>query len=371
MYCQKYKIAANAGRPPLAVSRRLSDESEVELKPTQFGQPVDIELALEHGERALPNMPGYPRRSVDAALGYIHYCFGIGLRTFLVRIVDGGDQARDTSFSACLKRLERQCKVVQLLRDAFPEALFYIDPFGLALGEDDQWGATTGKGVISLDLTERMFTQAVQGYATAGASYILTLGRFAKEVLVARRTLDHMGSATKICCFSTNTETTQAYAYLSQQSCYHDSQQKVLPQNVGEMILWGLVDIACGANQIIIKPSDNLHVLLVLMQLAQCPKTRKKFFELPTIQDLLRKSEFVEEVAGKLLAKPEPLVAEWGSYAISGIYAQDMVIRERKGEAFLLTVLFERFVQISSTAAQGAGEVTIFDRNAAIFMAAE
>jgi len=342
MHCQRYKLRPKSGdQPPLEVTRRLSEESEVELNPLQFGQPVDIELALETGERALSNMPGYPRRSVDAALAYIHYCFGIGLRKFLVRIVDGGDQARDTSFSACLKRLERQCAVLQLLRDAFPDAWFYIDPFGLALGEDDQWGTTSGKGEISLALTERMFTQAVQGYANAGASYILTLGRFPKEVLVARRTLDHMGASTKICCFSTNTETTQAYAYLSQQSTYHDSQQKVLPQNVGEMILWGLIDIACGANQIIIKPSDNLHVLLRLMQLAHCPKTRKHFFEHPDIELLLARSEFVAQVASKLLSD------------------------------VLLTVLFERFVQIASTANQGDGEVTIFDRNAALFMAAE
>jgi delta-aminolevulinic acid dehydratase/porphobilinogen synthase len=230
MYCPNYTTRGLA-----SVTRRISVESEVELEPRQFAQPVDIELSLAHGVRDLPNMPGYPRRSVDAAMRYIHECTEVGMRQFLIRIVDGGDQAKDTSFGACLRRLDRQASVISMMRAAFPEHVFYIDPFGLALGRDDQWGATDGDGNLSLPLTERMFTQAVEGYAGAGASYVLTLGRFPSEVALANDVINHLQSQLRICTFSTNTETTQAYAYLTQQESYRDSEQKVLPQNFTEM----------------------------------------------------------------------------------------------------------------------------------------
>jgi delta-aminolevulinic acid dehydratase/porphobilinogen synthase len=341
------------------------------LQASQFGQPIDIELTLPRGERELANMPGYPRRSLGAALRYLHGCTEIGLSKFLVRIVEGGDQAKDTSFGACLNRLKRQSETIHTLREAFPTVGLYVDPFGLALGADDQWGATNGSGELSLNLTEQMFAQAVESYAKAGASYVLTLGRFPREVEIASEVLTHVGSGVKICTFSTNTETSQAYAYLAQHEAYRDSSQKVLPQNVGEMMLWALVDILSGADQIIIKPSDNFHVLLRLIQLAQCPKSRAKFLDLPQIADLVTQSEFFAAQVEKLRRHNQPLDAEWGSYAISGVYAQDMVVKERKGEAFLLTLLFERFVSIASTAALCGQSVTIFDRNATLYVAAE
>ena len=65
MFCQPYE-----GDVP-SVSRRLSTESEVSLSASMFGQPVDIDLNLISGESSLANMPGYPRRSVPAALAYI------------------------------------------------------------------------------------------------------------------------------------------------------------------------------------------------------------------------------------------------------------------------------------------------------------
>jgi delta-aminolevulinic acid dehydratase/porphobilinogen synthase len=365
MYCQAYR-----GKAP-AVSRRVSNSSEVELQESQFGQPIDIELTLPHGERELPNMPGYPRRSLGAALAYIHQCTQIGLAKFLIRIVEGGDQAKDTSFAACMNRLKRQADTIDVLRQAYPSVALYVDPFGLALGKDDQWGATNGNGELSLNLTEQMFAQAVEAYAKAGASYVLTLGRFPREVEIARAILTHVGSAAKICTFSTNTETSQAYAYLAQHEIYRDSSQKVLPQNVGEMMLWALLDIMSGANQVIIKPSDNFHVLLRLIQLAHCAKSREKFLNLPTIAELVTQSEFFAVQVEQLRQHHHPLEAEWGSYAISGVYAQDMVVKERKGEAFLLTLLFERFVSIASTAALCGQSVTIFDRNAALYLAAE
>jgi delta-aminolevulinic acid dehydratase/porphobilinogen synthase len=364
MYRQEYQ-----GNVP-AVSRRLSTKSEVSLTPSLFGQPVDIELTLSNGQRDLQNMPGYPRRSLNTALEYIYQCQTLSLNKMLIRLVEGGDLAKDTSFSGCMNRLEKQAAALKTLTDAFPDLQFYVDPFGLALGENDQWGVTDKQGTLSVDLTERMFGSAVEAYANSGAAYVLTLGRFPKEVQVARKRINHLGSALKICTFSTNTETSQAYAYLSTQDCYHDSEQKVLPQNVGEMLLWALVDLLTGADMIIIKPSDNFHVLLRLIQLAQCPKSRKKFLALPAISQLVASNPFVAQQVSLLEKHNEPINAEYGSYAISGVYAQDMVVKERKGNDFYMTLLFERFSSIAATGNLCGEAVTIFDRSASTYLAA-
>lgn len=366
MFDQAYGGAQNIP----AVSRRLTCDSEVELCRQNLGQPVDIELSLEHGTKDLPNMPGYPRRSLNAALTYIDHCRDLGLSKFLIRIVQGGDESKDTSYSACLKRLRKQAHSISTITAAFPEAQIFVDPFGLALGQNDQWGVTSN-GVLHADLTESLFSEAVGQYAQAGASWILTLGRFPREVLVAKEKIRHIGSEMRVCTFSTNVETSQAYAYLNSQESYRDSKQKVLPQNVGEMITWALIDMSVGADMIIIKPSDNIHVLLRLIQLAQCPKSRNKFLKLPQIQKLAECDTFVAQQLSKLSELNEPIEAEYGSYAISGVYAADQVLRERKGEEFYLTNLFERFSTIAATAALGGEEcVTIFDRSVSTFVAA-
>jgi hypothetical protein len=364
MYRQSYNSTA------LAVSRRLSTDSEVELRADQFGQPVDIELALCEGERALPNMPGYPRRSVAAAVEYIGSCLPLGLSKFLIRIVQGGDQTRDSSLPACMCRMQRQSDVIARLRDAFPTATLLIDPFGLGLGMDDQWGATDRDGKLSLGLTEQMFGAAVDHYAQAGASYVLTLGRFPSEVAIAREAIRQRNSGMLVVTFSTNTESSQAYAYLNTQDAYHDSGQKVWPENVDEMALWALCDIGCGASMVGIKPSDNLHVLLHIMQIAQCFGRRRAFLDSARVKQLTTRSEFVAGQVEKLRGQQSAFNVDWATYAISGVYAQDMVVLERKGLAFFLTLLFERFVAIAATAALCGQSVTIFDRNARRFLEA-
>jgi delta-aminolevulinic acid dehydratase/porphobilinogen synthase len=364
MYHQSYSAFG------VPVTRRLSGVSEVELRPEQFGQPVDIELALAEGaERPLPNMPGYPRRSVSAAVGFIESCLRIGLTKFLIRIVDGGDKCRDTSLSACMTRMKRQGDVIARLRESCPTATLLIDPFGLGLGTDDQWGATDDDGRLSVCLTEQMFAAGVDHYAQAGAAYVLTLGRFPGEVAVAMEAIRRRNSAMEVVTFSTNSEVSQAYAYLDTCDGYRDSGQKVFPQNVIEMALWGLCDITCGASMVGIKPCDYLHVLFHLMQLAQSGELRDKFFGTALVNELVGRSEFVAGQIEKLRSRRGPLSVKWATYAISGVYATDMWVAARKGKAFLLTVLFERFAAIATTAALCNQSVTIFDRNARTFIA--
>ncbi len=351
------------------VTRRLAQDSEVEVTADIFGQPIDIDLSLQHGVKELPNMPGYPRRSIGAALNFVNECLKVGIDKFLIRIVDGGDTSRDTSYGACLDRIQRQADAIHILRLAYPEPQMFIDPFGLALGERDQWGATSN-GVISASLTEQMFAQAVKQYAQVGSSYILTLGRFPKEVVVARQVLNSIKSSTRLCGFSTNQESTQAYAYLPTVEDYKDSLQKVKPQNINEMLLWALVDIMSGSDMIIIKPADNLHLLLRLMQLAQCTKDRKQFLQQPLIQDLVAPSEFLSQMVDKLLVA-KALEFEVGTYGISGVYANDQALRLQKGERFYLQMLFERFVQIIGTAAFCNKKVLIFDRSVSVYASAD
>lgn len=363
MFCQPYD-----GTVP-SVSRRLSTESEVSLSASMFGQPVDIDLNLVSGESPLTNMPGYPRRSVSGALAYIEQCIGAGIHRFLIRMVEGGDRGT-TRFADCMSRIATQARVLQRLRGAFPETELFIDPFGIALGQNDQWGVTTADGTLSKSDTERMWREAAAGYALNGADWVLTLGRFASEVAVAKRVIGETRMKLKVCTFSTNTETTQAYAYLPHEARYKDSGQKVLPQNIAEMLLWCLVDLSAGADMVIIKPSDNYHILMRVIELATCPIVRRAFLEREAVRDLRGRDPFVDEHLSMLDSADGVFEALWGAYAISGVYAQDMVIQERKGDHFLLTLLFERFVAIASAASLAGQSVVIFDRNAHRFVAA-
>ena len=55
-----------------SVSRRFTEESEFNLTPNKFAQPIDLDISLEGDvEKAMFNMPDYPFRSLENSKNYI------------------------------------------------------------------------------------------------------------------------------------------------------------------------------------------------------------------------------------------------------------------------------------------------------------
>lgn len=344
------------------VSRRLVPRADEEILPGLLGQPIDIDLSLASGIVEL--MPMYPRRSLSAAIEFINSCKELGIQTFMIRMVHGGYQST-VSFEACMGRVAEQQSALQQLRAAHQDVSLVIDPFGLALGQGDQWGVVKHGGP-SLHATKRLWQNAVQAYFEAGADWVLTLGRFPDEVLVAKETLRDLGSETKVCCFSTNMETVEAYSYLAGEGEMVDSGQKILPGNVREMLVWALADIACGADMIIIKPCSNTYVMTELMHLCADSAARGAFLEQQTITNMLGVLEGnsfeVFEATQTGLGHDAQLDCLFGTYAISGHYQAKMDLRESRGNSFALDAVKEGHLGILSAAALRQQGVTVFDR---------
>lgn len=344
------------------VSRRLLDQPEVVLQTTDLGQVIDVDLTLASGEQALPNMDAYPKRSLESGIAFMRDCSRHGVSRFMVRFIHGGYEG-DVSFDSCSKRLETQAEAIRSLREAIPAAEIVIDPFGLALGSDDKWGVQK-QGQLSLHKTQMLLERAVNVYDQAGADWLLMLGRFAEEVRVAHEVRLANSLRIKLCSFSTNTETEQAYSYLSGANSVPDSGQKMLVSNIREMLLWGLLDAVSGSDMVIIKPSTRLDVLTQLLNLFVFPDVREQFLESEEVEALIQglPGEWAKSAIDRLFSHEGAIETALATYSISGVYSDDRDRAARTSEEMFRISVQERMLAALSAAGLFGRDLIIFDR---------
>jgi delta-aminolevulinic acid dehydratase/porphobilinogen synthase len=352
----------------LACSRTLSPVPEVTLPARSFCQPVDIAIAARgDSSEAIANMPGYPMRSAANAAQYIQSVTAAGIKTVMLRMDTPPDMQRSEA-------LTRQCAILTMLRTRFSaeELQIIIDPFSLALNKDKTWGVMHDGKLDYLE-TAALFSELTSRFAEAGASYVLTLGRFEREVDIAVRTLaTDKNATTDVSSFSTNTETTNAYVY-ADHGAYALTKQKILVTNYGEMVFRALVDMYEGSRLVIVKPAENLHVLEKTKTLIQDPALLQQFLSSEPVRSMVKGSAYLQRVHSDMQAKPDAFArtaakAGLGAYTVSGTYFLDMQTRERKGDAFLASVLYERFANIAGVLSGHSGSGMIIDRNAYWFL---
>jgi porphobilinogen synthase len=311
-------------------------------------------------------MDGYPLRSLENTLRYIRQLVAIGIQAVMIRMDSPG------SYDSRAALLDKQAAVVRAIRDDFPSLTIIVDPFSIALNTDKTWGVLQD-GKLNYMLTLELFSSATRVFAGAGASYVLTLGRFEREVDVAKRTLGRLKSRTKVSSFSTNTETTNAYVY-SDHGAYALTRQKILVSNYQEMFFRALVDIFEGSELVVVKPAENLHVLEKLKTLHLHPSLLVAFLESERVKKMADTSEYLRKVHATMLVDQATFLekmqqANLAAYTVSGTYFQDIQTLKRKGSYFLTSLLYERFSNIASVLNETNGDGLIIDRNAYWFFA--
>lgn len=344
---------------PYTCSKTIFYTPEVELPPNIFCQPIDIGIDLQ-GDQAMPipNMDQYPFRSQENAKRSIIALLELGIRSVMVRM-DSPDTYPGTTIL-----LERQAAIIKDLRETFPELNIIVDPFSIALNRDKTWGVLKD-GRLDYGATATLFGDIGKTFAQAGASYVLTLGRFEREVAVAKLAVS---GPTKVSSFSTNTETTNAYVY-SESGEYAPTGQKILVSNFQEMIFRALVDIFEGSEMVIVKPAENLHVLEKLTMLLSHPALLAEFLQKPHVVAMADSSEYLKGVYGSMLTDRQGFLAKakkarLAAYTVSGTYFMDMETLRRKGDYFLSSVLHERFSNIAAVLQESSHSGLIIDRNA-------
>lgn len=351
----------------LRCTRMISNQPEIMLRPGMFCQPIDIGIDLAgNTAKAIPDMDGYPLRSLQNATEYITRLLEAGIRTVMVRM--------DAPAAYIDKRrlLERQTAVVHSLRSTFTSSdlQIIVDPFSIALNADKTWGVQS-RGRLDYLRTAELFSVLTRCFAEAGADSILTLGRFEREVDIAMRTIAAHGSTMYVSSFSTNTETTNAYVYAQTQS-YVMTDQKILVSNYDEMVFRALIDIYEGSHRVVIKPAENLHVLAKIVTLLSNPELLNAFLQSDQVETMIIQKECLRGVRDSILSdfkaymdKAQAVVL--GSYTVSGTYYTDTQTLRRKGDVFLKSLLYERYVNIAGITSAYC-EPLIIDRNAGWFL---
>lgn len=343
-------------------SKTIFDSPEVVLTPEIFCQPVDIAIDLDNNQtKLILNMDGYPSRSQENAKSHIAALLKLGISSVMIRM---DSPSRYTSITALL---ERQAAVINDFREAFPDLNIIVDPFSVALNPDKTWGVLKD-GKLDYAATAELFKDISESFAQAGASYVLTLGRFEREVAVARQAVS--GHA-KVCSFSTNTETTNAYAY-SDHGAYALTGQKILVSNFQEMVFRALVDTFEGSDMIIVKPAENLHVLQKLTTLFTHPDLLVEFLNSSHVIAMANSSDYLKNAHNSMLTDQSFMstAGQTGlaTYTVSGTYFMDMQTFRRQGSYFLSSALHERFSNIAAVLQESARPGLIIDRNAAWYI---
>lgn len=357
-----YSPAELSKMAELSCTRTISVAPEILLTPGMFCQPIDIGIDLKGDViQDILDMEGYPLRSLQNAATYINTLLETGVHKIMIRM-DAPPVYRSKA-----RLLERQASIVQSLRMIFSSETLQIivDPFSVALNPDKTWGVQSERK-LDYVRTAELFSILTQCFAEAGADYILTLGRFEREADIAARTITAHGLNMRVSSFSTNTETTNAYVYARQQA-YAVTGQKIPVSNYSEMVFRALLDIYEGSSLVIVKPAENLHVLDKIVTLLGSSESLDTFLRSDQVKTIITQANYLRESYDYILSDPQAFMSKArsvgvGSYTVSGTYYTDRQTLNRKGAAFLKSLLYERYVN-AAAAITDHSEPLIIDRN--------
>lgn len=368
------------------LNRRIMFDRETVPSASDFSQTVDVDLDLGDGEtRPLPNMPGYLIRSVSEAMSYTRNLLAMGVTSVTFRLGGGlrpadatgyvyaplliNTSAADASLDNTGALIARHTEFYRSLRAQFPPELLFIiaDPFGLAPNlSDGAWGARDADGNLDPEATGKLLASIAVEYARAGADAILTMGRIEGEIEISRQALAAAGLSTQLYAFSQNNESKAAYVYLEKLG-KADSLQKILPGNITEMRIRTILDVAAGANAIIVKPADNFHVVQFTVDFLEAPHLALSFLRDTLQSDIYKDRLDIRGEVERVLADEAGFITNAqrvrvGTYTVSGTYYSDKLLERAKGAPFLFSVQDERFRNILSILKSRA--TFIIDRSA-------
>lgn len=376
-------------------TRRLMKESETQLAPSHFAQTIDIDIYLPGKEtKELPNMSGYPVRSVENSIDYIHELKAAGIDKVVLRM--GGkpnvkikstytfdplfigakeDMGSDQQAASIDRSLHEHAEVIKVLRSYFPKGSLHItaDPFGIAPNGDGSWGIQNDAGQLDYPRTFELIAKIASTYGNAGVDAIFSLGRINGEVAISRAALARDGLDVQIKSFSQNIESKSAYVYLNYFETHQDTGQKILPGNLTEMMLRTITDVYEGTSTISVKPTDHLHLISLTATMLRDPRVLEDFLTRPQVHQILDKNQEIRTKVLDVLRNPDEFVIKCsqvgiGTYTVSGLYYMHKLLERERGERFAFCVVDELYKNVVSAA--GDKFDSIIDRNALWFVQA-
>lgn len=370
-------------------SRRLMHESEVEIKPSHLAQTIDIDIYLEGDDvQELPNMPDYPVRSVENAINQIRELKKYGINSVVLRLggslhgkhssvytfeplragSKNGTSLHQSEFTIN-KRLTDQAVTIQLIRSWFPKGTLHItaDPFGIAPNKDGSWGIQDETGRLDYRRTVDLIARIAVEYSEAGVDALLTLGRIEGEVEITKKALTEVSSQVQIKSFSQNIESRSAYVYLDCLDIHHRDEQKILPGNLTEMKLRTLTDIYEGTDTVVVKPSDQLHLITITTLFLRNKYAVIDFLTSPSVKKILDTNKRLHNQVTHILLDIEEFSAKCqritvGTYTVSGLYYLQKLLEKQRGEAYAFCWIDELFKNVVSIGSDNLD--SIIDRNA-------
>jgi porphobilinogen synthase len=305
---------------------------------------VDLDLHGKNSFRKIGKIDDHFAFSVETAILYINLLTkNKRIKRYVLRI------SKDSIQNPVEKTNYFIDAIYKILDGVIDGNEIIIDLFGLASNQQLQWGIFKDQN-FNLNETEKCLYNFCNRSAKLDISGILTLGRIATEVEVAKQAIRDAKSETQICSFSSNQET--SFAYINNQSPkrIYDTGQKILAANTLDMNLWSLIDIWCGTNVSIIKPLENYSVISNVYDYLVDRQKREQFLDSDFVQKSTERNRHVRKYVEQIRSDYDALdilceATSIGAYAVSGrtyllqLLEQDngIEMRERaEDESFLM-----------------------------------
>jgi delta-aminolevulinic acid dehydratase/porphobilinogen synthase len=348
-------------------SRRILLESAYKINPVLLSQAVDVSSKLDkNAQKPSKGLPGYFVYGWKKAADEIVRASNLGIAYISLRFVSSAEGHKD--INAGLEDFETTLSLIQREIQSLPVKLI-VDPFGLALTQDGQWGILQGDSGFDRDKTFSLLERVGCILSRNNVHGVVTLGRIPEEVRLTKKGIIEGGNKTKIYSFSQNSETSTAYVYLD--SVGHNTGQKILPGNVKEMDLWALMDIWHGADVSVIKPMESYHLMSSLSYLIKDDTARNSFINSDAVGEMVNKNSFIAETLKEMKENPAILAEKChhlklAGYTVSGTTYMLSLLAHEKGTDMARARLEEMW--LTALGVMDKHCECLIDRNASRFL---
>ncbi|WP_394661940.1 hypothetical protein [uncultured Pantoea sp.] len=350
-----------------AFTRRIVTESAVSVSPGVLSQAIDVSATLDkNAKKPARGLPGYFTYGWKSASEAILNAAALGVTTISLRFVSAVTEEGEKNSG--LVQFEQTLSLIQN-HIAGHNIHLIVDPFGLALTQDGQWGLKNAQGKFDQARTYQLLEKVGYTLSVNRIHGVVTLGRIPEEVKMTRQGIVAGGGHTRIYSFSQNSETSTAYVYLD--SPGHNTGQKILPGNIAEMDLWALMDIWHGADVSVIKPMESYHLMGSLRYFLNDADARIAFLHSEQVHAIAAAHPFIRHTLDGMISEPQLLAQkcerlQLAGYTVSGTTYMLSLLAHEKGPDMARARLEEMW--LTALGVMGDRCACLIDRNAVAFL---
>lgn len=166
-------------------SRRILLDSAYKINPALLSQAVDVSSKLDkNAQKPSKGLPGYFVYGWKKAADEIVRASNLGITYISLRFVSSAEGHKD--INAGLEDFETTLSLIQREIQSLPVKLI-VDPFGLALTQDGQWGILQGDSGFDKDKTFTLLERVGCILSRNNVHGVVTLGRIPEEVRLTKK----------------------------------------------------------------------------------------------------------------------------------------------------------------------------------------